>query len=300
MTFFHQSPKLAEQAKSILQSTWEEFPTLGKNQIALTWMVDDNPVRSFSYRGRELIYPASVVKLFYLVAIHQWLESGKIIASAELDRAIHDAITISSNDATSLIVDMLTETTSGPELAPDAFQTWQYQRNMVNRYFQSLGWAELDGINVNQKTWGDGYYGRERAFVGSDGSNRNMLTTDGVARLLYSIVRRVAVSGKRSQEMMSLLRRHLTPEDLAGKGSEEKQISGFLGQGLPKVAKLWSKAGWTSQVRHDAAYIEIPQVPSYLLVVFTEGKENSQNPALLPFLGKAFAAVMDNLGHNRE
>ena len=153
---------------------------------------------------------------------------------------------------------------------------------------------------MNQKTWGDGYYGREKAFVGSDRSNRNMLTTDGVGRLLYSIVRGVAVSGKRSQEMMSLLRRHLTPEDLAGKGFEEKQISGFLGQGLPKEAQLWSKAGWTSQVRHDAAYIEIPQLPPYLLVVFTEGKENSQNSALLPFLGKAFAAVMDNLGHNRE
>ncbi len=36
--------------------------------------------------------------------------------------------------------------------------------------------------------------GRERAFVGKMLDNRNMLTTDAVARLLHSIVGGVAVS----------------------------------------------------------------------------------------------------------
>lgn len=80
----------------------------------------------------------------------------------------------------------------------------------MNRYFQSLGWEELQNINVNQKTWGDGYYGRERAFVGELYEQRNMLTTNAVARLLHSIIGGVAVSSTRSQQMMQLLKRDLT------------------------------------------------------------------------------------------
>ncbi|HAG81967.1 MAG TPA: serine hydrolase, partial [Cyanobacteria bacterium UBA12227] len=55
---------------------------------------------------------------------------------------------------------------------------------------------------------------------------------------------------------------------------------------------LWSKAGWTSQVRHDAAYIEIPSYPPYLLVVFTEGKAHSKNRAILPFISQQVVSVI--------
>ena len=34
--------------------------------------------------------------------------------------------------------------------------------------------------------------------------------------------------------------------------------------------KLWSKAGWTSRSRHDAAYIETPDGQKLVIVVFTE------------------------------
>ena len=200
-------------------------------------------VRGFSYRGVERIYPASVVKLFYLVAVYEWLEKGMSQTSRELERAIKDMIVDSSNDATSLVVDILTGTTSGPELPPGPFETWKMQRNIVNRYFQSLGWEELETINVNQKTWGDGPYGRERMFVGELMDNRNMLTTNATARLLHSIVGGVAVSATQSQAMMGLLKRSLT--ELGN--DEENQVTGFLGGGLPNNAQLWSKAGWTSK-----------------------------------------------------
>ncbi|MGK7874941.1 MAG: serine hydrolase [Xenococcaceae cyanobacterium] len=312
MTFFRQDEKLEQLGRKILEATWTEFPELARNQIALTWIVYDPPVivntggaispvefwkhqvRGFSYRGFERIYPASVVKLFYLIAVHEWLEGAMIPGSPELDRAIRDMIVDSSNDATSLVVDVLSGTTSGPELPPGPFESWKYQRNIVNRYFQSLGWPELESINVNQKTWGDGSYGRERAFLDELMENRNMLTTDAVARLLHSIVGGVAVSAERSQMMMGLLKRSLNPSDLSSK-DEENQVTGFLGEGLPQNAKLWSKAGWTSQVRHDVAYIELPNKQPYLLVVFTEGKAHSQNRRILPFISRAFVAAMENI-----
>jgi beta-lactamase class A len=315
MSFFRQDQQLSEIANNILQITREKFPTLTRDKIALTWIVYDAPVivntggalsaaefwqykvRGFSYRGVERIYPASVVKLFYLVAMHEWLQGGMISESLELNRAIRDAIVESSNDATSLIVDVLTGTTSGPELPLKPFETWQQQRNIVNRYFKSLNWSELESINVNQKTWCDGAYGREKAFLGELMENRNMLTTDAVARLLHSIVGGVAVSSDRSQQMMKLLKRSLNPEELVQR-DHENQVTGFIGEGLPENSKLWSKAGWTMRSRHDAAYIEIPDLQPYLLTVFTEGKDNSQNKAILPFISKAFADAMQLVTSN--
>ena len=308
MTFFRKDEQLEKLGTEILETTWAEFAGFARHQIALTWIVYDPPVpvntggalsaeefwkhqvRGFSYRGVERIYPASVVKLFYLVAIAEWLESGMTPPSAELDRAMRDMIVDSSNDATSLVVDILSGTTSGPELPNGPFETWKFQRNIVNRYFQSLGWQELESINVNQKTWGDGPYGRERAFLGEMMENRNMLTTEATARLLHSIIGGVAVSSVRSQAMMSLMKRNLNPAD-SGE-DEENQITGFLGEALPQDAQLWSKAGWTSQVRHDAAYIEIPSLPPYLLVVFTEGKAHSKNRAILPFISQQVIAAV--------
>ncbi|MGV2829173.1 serine hydrolase [Myxosarcina sp. GI1(2024)] len=312
MPFFRPDDQLDKIAQSILAAARSKFPTLTRDKIALTWIIYDSPVfvntggalsaeefwqhpvRSFSYRGMETIYPASIVKLFYLVAIHEWLQRNMIAESWELNRAIRDSIVLSSNDATSLIVDVLTGTTSGPELPTAPFATWKHQRNIVNRYFKSLGWKELESINVNQKVWGDGAYGRERAFLGELMENRNMLTTDAVARLLHSIVGGVAVSSQRSLAMMQLLQRSLNPDDLVNFDGED-QIEGFLGQSLPPNARIWSKAGWMSQVRHDAAYIEIPDLQPYLLVVFTEGEANSQNRAILPFISQAFIKGMQDL-----
>lgn len=312
MPFFRQDEGLAKITQQILQATREKFPTLKRDKIALTWIVYEEPVivntggalsanefwqyqvKGFSYRGVERIYPASIVKLFYLVAIHEWLQGGMVSESLELNRAIRDAIVTSSNDATSLLVDVLTGTTSGPELPSNPFETWQQQRNIINRYFASLGWSELESINVNQKTWCDGAYGRERAFLGELMKNRNMLTTDAVARLLHSIIGGVAISSERSQKMMQLLKRSLNPAEFIDSDGEN-QITGFIGEALPPNAQIWSKAGWTSQVRHDAAYIEVPGVSPYLLTIFTEGKDNAQNKSILPFISRLVAeAVISN------
>ena len=310
MPFYHPDPHLTVLAEQVLADTHEKFPNLKPEQIAFTWLVYDRPipvntggaitadelwkypVRGFNYRGGERIYPASIAKLFYLLAMHEWLEQGMATASTELDRAVRDMTIDSSNDATSLVVDTLTGTTSGPELSAGPFTTWKAQRNLINRYYQSLGWTELDPININQKTWSDGPYGRERAFVGEMRENRNMVTTDAVARLMHSIVGGAAVSGDRSSQMMQLLHRDLNLAGVTPDPGEENQVNGFLGAGLPPQSQIWSKAGWTSQVRHDAAYIELVNRQPYLLVVFTEGTANSQNRQILPFIADRFATAM--------
>ena len=225
-----------------------------------------------SFRGDVPIYPASVIKLFYLVAAHRWMEDGKVEDTAELRRAMRDMIVDSGNDPTHYIIDLLTGTTGGPELPEAEMKIWSDRRNAVNRYFTSLGFQKC---NINQKPWGDGPYGRERVSVGKNFENRNTLTTDATARLLAEIVLGREISQKRSEQMMELLKRdpQKPPEP---DSCEPDQSRDFTALALKPGAKLWSKAGWTSTARHDAAYIELPG-QRIVLVIFTTGHANDRN-----------------------
>src|SRR6266540_1409516 len=118
------------------KKTLEKFADkkLEDKQLSIT-LIDlrnpDHPTQA-SFRGNERIYPASVVKLFYLVAAHRWLEDKKIEDTPELRRAMKDMIVDSSNEATQYVVDVLTHTTAGYELPPKEMAEWQDRRNAVN------------------------------------------------------------------------------------------------------------------------------------------------------------------------
>jgi hypothetical protein len=242
-----------------------------------------------SYRGDVPIYPASVVKVFYLRAAHQWMQDGKLTDSEELRRALRDMIVDSSNDATSYVVDVLTGTTSGPELPPDELATWAERRNAMNRYYDSIGYR---GINVNKKPWGDGPYGRETQASAAFKPSRNQLTTDATARLLTEIVLGRAVDPARSAEMLELMKRDpfLPTTDI------EEQNTNYTGIAAVPGMKLWSKAGWTSRVRHDAAYVELPNGPRFVLVTFTDGRADERN--VIPTVARS--VMRDLSSHSRH
>ena len=246
---------------------------LEEKQLSITLidLRDAQHPSTASFRGNERIYPASVVKLFYLAATERWLEDKKISESPELSRAIRDMIVDSSNEATQYVVDVITHTTGGYELPPKEMEEWQNQRNAVNRYFTSLGYSN---INVNQKTFCEDAYGREKVSRGPNGENRNKLTTEATARLLMEIVTGKAAPPERTKLMMDLLKR-----DYTGKSNDaDDQGHGFTGIALQGVegVKLWSKAGWTSTTRHDAAYLEMPDGSKFILVTFTTDHSNER------------------------
>src|SRR3989440_1804330 len=268
-----------EAAKTTLQKFADK--KLDQEQFSITLIVLRDPQHpvTASFRGNERFYPASVVKLFYLGAVHRWLEDKKIQETDELKRAVHDMIIDSSNEATQYVVDVLTQTTGGFELPPKEMEEWQKKRNAVNRYYASLGYTN---INTNQKTFCEDAYGRERVSRGPKGENRNKLTTDATARLLSEIATSRAVNQARSSQMMDLLKR-----DFSGTSKDnDDQGHGFTGialQGTTDV-KLWSKAGWTSTTRHDAAYIELPNGVKFVLVTFTTDHANDRE--IIPTVAK--------------
>ncbi len=275
------------------KTTHEKFAEkkLEAKQLSITLIDLRDPAQpaTASFRGNERIYPASVVKLFFLVAAHRWLQDKKIEDTPELRRALKDMIVDSSNEATQYIVDVLSRSTGGYELPPREMKKWQYQRDAVNRYFTSLGYTN---INTNQKTFCEDAYGREKVSRGPKGENRNKLTTDATARLMMEIATGKSVTPERSALMMDLLKR-----DYSGTSADaDDQGHGFTGAALRgiKGARLWSKAGWTSTTRHDVAYVELPDGAKFVLATFTTDHANERE--IIPTVARV---VIDGLKHVR-
>jgi hypothetical protein len=269
----NKSPELQALVDGAANETLAKFAEKGfkAENLAVTLidLRDETNLKIASFRGDVMIYPASVVKMFYLAAVHRWLEDGKLKDTPELRRAMRDMIVDSSNDATHNIVDVLTDATGGGELLPEKLKKWAYKRNAVNRYFASLGYTD---INVNQKTYCEDLYGRERQFW-DNGKVRNKLTTNATARLLTEIALGRAVTPDRSKQMLELMKRDQFKET----SDLDDQNVGYTGMVLKqKGIKLWSKAGWTSTSRHDAALVEMPEGQRFVLVTFTEKFANER------------------------
>jgi beta-lactamase class A len=266
-------------AKTTLERFADKKLQESELSITLIELRDAKRPVTASFRGNERVYPASVVKLFYLVATHRWLEDKKIEQTPELTRAVRDMIVDSSNEATQYVVDVLTHTTAGYELPPKEMEAWQYQRNAVNRYLSSLGYTN---INVNQKTFCEDAYGRERVSRGPNGENRNKLTTDATARLMMEIVTGKAANPVRTAAMMELLKRDYTNQST----DPDDQGKGFTGIALQgrEGFRLWSKAGWTSTTRHDVAYVEMPDGGKFVLATFTTG--HSADREIIPTVAR--------------
>lgn len=284
-----QTSSLQELVDRTAKTTIVQFADqkLRDDQLSIT-LIDlrdaKRPVTA-SFRGNERVYPASVVKLFYLVAAHRWLEEKKVELTPELTRALRDMIVDSSNEATQYVVDVLTHTTAGYELPAKEMEEWQYKRNAINRYFSGMGYTN---INVNQKTFCEDAYGRESVSRGPNGENRNKLTTDATARLLLEIVTGKVANQARTAAMMELLKREYSGES----NDPDDQGRGFTGIALKgrEGFRLWSKAGWTSTTRHDVAYVELPDGGKFVLATFTSG--HSKDREIIPSVARV---VIDGL-----
>src|SRR5437763_12210094 len=80
---------LAQIVAATAAAAHRRFPGLGGRELAMT-LVLPNRGRAIgaSLSGNRPIYPASVVKLFYMVAVQAWLEAEKLQPTAELRKAL--------------------------------------------------------------------------------------------------------------------------------------------------------------------------------------------------------------------
>jgi hypothetical protein len=252
-------PSIDARLRMAAEATLKAYPKLTADNLAMTLVDVTNPttISRGDYHGDAIFYPASVIKLFFMADVYQ-THKEKI---GDVDRALREMIHVSDNDATAYLVDLLAGTAPGPPLEGRALRRYIEKRRAINERFARLGY--VNNMSAMMKPWSFGPFGVDLQVLGTNKENRNKLTSDSTAALLFSIVRQRAVG---SHEMMALLERPLAPPR-----EDENQIKEFIGASLPEGARLWSKAGWTNEVRHDAAYIELPNGKKFILVIFTRG-----------------------------
>ncbi|MEA2166166.1 MAG: hypothetical protein QOK37_4293 [Thermoanaerobaculia bacterium] len=268
------NPALALAAQHAAEQTLKDFPKLTADNLAISIIDMTNPstVDRGDWHGDAPFYPASVVKLYIMAEVfHQRLEGDK-----EVQRALGEMIRLSDNDATAYLIDIISDTCPGPNLEGRALNKFMDKRRVVNKWFATMGYD----ISAMAKPWSFGPFGREKQILGGDAKPfRNRSSANSFASLLLWIVRKRAVSAQASNAMMTLLDRPLSPPR-----ADENQVKEFIGESLPAGSKEWSKAGWTSEVRHDAAYIELPGGRKLILVIMTRG--TADDVKLIPAITK--------------
>ncbi|MGL4621817.1 MAG: serine hydrolase [Chroococcidiopsis sp.] len=240
------------------------------------------------YQEEKLRYPASVVKLFWLVTMYSYFETGILQNPDRFSTDLYKMLKKSDNEAASHILDLITNTKSGSKLNPQEYQTWLYKRYSVNRFFQKAGYKDL---SIGQKTFpipSEHMYepkGRDLQMRGNPNKpTRNKISTQQVARLMYEIFTERAISAEYSQNLQKWLTWDLSSsywKNLDPNTGSFNPIRTFFGESLPTNIYFASKAGWTSSTRQEVAYISDGRT-AYILAVFAEDRTYAQNWKIFP------------------
>lgn len=296
MAFYSVDPAMGQRLADLVRALEQEGrPGLGA-RLSITWLSyeeslcnreqrESSPQQLGSgagWRGSQLRVPGSLVNLIYLVASEAWLQRQLLRDEPELRRAMAAMVqpALSAHGASGLIVDLLSGTTSGPSLPPDCFNQWKCQRELVNDWLESLGWPELIGWNACHKTWLDGPYGRELDFHQAGQGRHNLLSTDGIARLLEAVMAGNVVSPPACRRMQSLLERPLAQS--TAQAIQTSDLAYFLDPGLQPYSRIWGKSSWIGEATHGAAYMEAEGRKPMILIFLSEGEPWPSQEGLLP------------------
>ncbi len=257
---------------------------LPKSDLSIS-LINVNSGEIAAFQENEPRYPASVVKLFWLVALHGHLQANSLPHSQKLHNDVAKMMQHSENDAASRIIDHITGVKSGSSLSESELQAWIHQRRQINRFFSKAGYSNID---ISHKTYPINYL-RHNKPQGRDEQMRrtrnpvlrNQITTQHAARLMYEIVTQQALSPESSRQIASWIGRNLQ-EDTTEEGGFDP-IRGFFGASLPKNVLLLSKAGWTSRGRHEVAFVSSKDGrTAYILSVFAEDEAYSKDWQIFP------------------
>lgn len=222
-----------------------------------------------SWQGTLLRDPAALVRLIYAYAAEIWLQQDLLEEGEELRRALQAMVQRGSLEATSLVVDLLSGTTSGPSLAPSRRSGWTRQRLLVSGWLTSLDWPELEGCSAAEKLWHDGPYGRDRDLRDALDDQGNRFSSEALARLLQMALSGAFLSPGAGRRLRDLLLQRSPGEAQAG--VERAPLAGWLRQMIPAGGGLWGLSAGEARHWHQALYSELPDQEPILLVLLCEG-----------------------------
>jgi Beta-lactamase enzyme family len=288
------NPIYSQELQAIVNETvniasGKELP-VDKLSISLIDVSNPQQHTFAGYQNQSLRFPASVAKLFWMVGFYSALEKGMISQKeSAFTSDLEQMVRYSNNDAASRLLDKITDTKSGEQLAGTELETWLTKRRQINSFFQSAGYTN---IMLSTKNYPIRYLkqeqprGRDLQLRGDPSQPlRNQVTTDQAARLIYEIYTRQSVSSIASRKMAYLLTRDLDPK--TWKDDPTNPIKGFLGEYLPTNIYFGSKVGYTSKSRSEAAFVRTLDDKSiYILVVFADDPAYAKDDGIFPEMSR--------------
>lgn len=263
---------------------------LSTENLSIT-LLDVNTGVKAGYQYEKLRYPASVVKIFWLVAAINYLPQTD--NQEEVKNNIEKMIKQSDNDSSGYVVDWLTNTTSGEALDSAQFQKWSEKRKSLNKMF-SPQYGDLD---ITHKTFPlpkQNYFkpeGRDLQLRGGEIKNptRNKISTDQTTWLMYGII-----TNPEYIEAKKLLTTDLATFDWKDPNINYfNPVMGLFAESLPTNIEFVSKAGWTTQTRQEVAYISTKDGKTrYILAVFAEDPAYSKDKTIFPTISKKVFELM--------
>jgi beta-lactamase class A len=246
-------------------------------RVSLIDIPTNGPPKLAHWNGDLPVYPASVPKFAYLMAVYEWRDHGALEIDSELDRLLTQMVYASSNRATQKVVARLTGTQPGPRLEPEAYAEFVEKRHAVKRWLRELGVTDLHLVHPTYDGGGD-LYGREVQFLEDievEGSlphqtgkyrNRAAMTSNGTAELLALLATDHALSPETSAEVRERLRRTTRKQRYL-----KYRIAGGAEQCGVKGVEVFAKTGTYGAIHADAGIVRAPSGRQLIVVAFLEG-----------------------------
>ncbi|GAM62087.1 hypothetical protein JCM19232_5051 [Vibrio ishigakensis] len=247
----------------------------------------DKPILSIN--AESLFYPASVCKLFYMACFYDKVQRKELIADEEDWRAVKNMVAFSSNDATGYMVNRLCDTSSGANLSEAMLSSWIEKRKHIQRWLEQTHLSiPSEQYALYHSTVDESPYGRDKQAREVLGGN--LVSAYACSQMMAKIFDQNCYQAEMREQMKQLLSKHANENRQAADGLD--QVNDFICGSLPVGAKCWSKAGWTSSVKHETAFISL-DVGDFIISFFSQGEELAQKPQIMPDLTRRALRYLD-------
>ena len=286
---------------------------LNDNNLSIT-LIDATNGEIGEYQKDKLMFPASIAKMFWLVALQGQIKANMWNNPEAFDPFIDKMMKESDNDSSSFIIDNITGSYSSNEKFDDKIlEGWLKNRQFrINEYFKAALYNP--NINITQKTYPIPYLnlpepkGNELQIrtniTNPDRPIRNSVSSFDAARLMYEICyKKEAVSQTASNKICSLLERQVDRKQWSKIKLEDfNPIQSFFGESLPsRNIKFYSKAGWTPKSRSEVCMVTmLDRKKSYILAVFADDPSFGKDKTIFPAISKLVFSEINRTGARKS
>ena len=242
----------------------------------------DGHWRRGSVEGDQLAYPASSVKLGFLVGAVHWCREQDQAPDC-LDPYVRPMIVDSDNVATGEVVDRISGAPNAAVAGNDA-DAWIERRRYTERVLESAGLLGSQRLLTKTYPTNSGEEPAELERLAWQRLGRNAMTTDLAASLMLNVALG-SVEPQATDYMRSLLRRPA----FSGHSS--------LGGGLPPGSVHENKVGSAFDTLQDVMYTVLPNGQQLVIAAFTNGWDAQEaSPGDVAKLGDFTARLLQALG----